>query len=390
MLYFLILLILFTSSVVIFLFYKENKRLSGQNIKYKSDLVNLQKYFEEYKQDKDNLRMVFQNLSNDIIQNQNKIMSEEQKKTLEFVLDPFKNKLNDFQQKIDILHRDGISNKVSFEEQFKTLLKLNENLSIDAKNLTDALKNNKKLQGDWGEFQLEQILELSGLQREVHYTYQQNFKTEDGKNIRPDFIVKLPDNRTVVIDSKVSLHDYIEYMKSEDDDMRKMYLRKHASCIKDHMKRLSSKDYQINIQKNNDITSLDYVVMFLPYESAYVDAIKTDKDIYSLMAEEQVVIATPSSLFPILKTVENLWKLDKQNKNVTEIAKIGGDLYNKFVAFNEDMQKIENNILSAHKSYKDAYDKINSPRGAMYLADKLKKLGAKTNKTIELPVGDNS
>ncbi len=380
----LIILISFLTLISVFLFIN-NTKLSKENIELKINLTNQQKYFQEYKQDKESLKNIFQNMSNDIIQNQNKLMSDENKKSLEFVLNPFKEQLNHFQQNIDVFRKESISNKASFEEQFKNLLTLNQSLSMDAKNLTDALKNNKKLQGDWGEFQLEQILELSGLQKGVHYFPQQNLKTEDGKNIRPDFIINLPDKRAVIIDSKVSLHDYIEYMKSEDDDVKKMYLKKHASCVKDHMRRLSSKEYQTNVQKHNSINSLDYVVMFLPYESAYVDAIKTDRDIYSLMAETRVVIATPSSLFPILKTVENLWKLDNQNKNVAKIAEIGGALYDKFVLFNEDMQRVENNILSAHKSYKDAYDKINSPRGAMHLAEKLKSLGAKTSKTLELP-----
>lgn len=362
-----------------------NNKLMTYNIELKTNLKFNKEAFQKYKEDKNNLEILFQNISNNIIQKQNKSVSDENKQSLENVLNPFKEKLNYFQQSIESLRNQTISSKASFDEQFITLLNLNKNLSEDAKNLTDALKNNKKLQGNWGEFQLEQILELSGLQKGVNYLTQDNLKTEDGKDIRPDFIVNLPDKRAIIIDSKVSLNDYLEYMKSDDEIQKKIYLKNHASCIKSHMNSLSKKHYQRYLQKKYNVSSVDYVVMFLPYESAYVDAIRTDKDIYSLMAETRVVIATPSSLFPILKTVENLWQLDRQNDNVIKIAEIGGALYDKFVSFNEDMQKIEKDIDSVHNSYRTAYDRLNSPRGAIHLASKLKDLGANTTKTLGKP-----
>ncbi len=340
--------------------------------------LNREKVAFMEKRDND-LSMKFQNISNQIIQNQNKTFDIQQKKSLDVILTPFKEQLNMFQTKITDVHKDNISSKASFEEQFKNLMELNKALSDDAQNLTDALKGNKKLQGNWGEFQLENILELSGLKKDFDFFTQETFHDEENKMLRPDFKVRLPNERYIFIDSKVSLNNYTEYAKTDDEAKKKSFMEKHIQDIKNHINELADKEYQ-KLLKNN---SLDYVIMFIPIESAYIDAVNYDKDLYELSYKKNIMIATPSSLFPILRAVENLWNIEKRNKNVDEIARLGGSLYDKLTGFVEDMKKIDSALDSSKKSYENAINKLSSGKGnAISVAEKLKALGAKTSKNI--------
>lgn len=356
---------------VIMLFNYKNKFETGERL-------NRERIAFMEKRDND-LTMKFQNISNQIIQNQNKTFDEQQKKSLNVILSPFKEQLNIFQTKIVDVHKDNISSKASFEEQFKNLMELNKALSDDAQNLTDALKGNKKLQGNWGEFQLENILELSGLKKDFDFFTQETFHNEENEMLRPDFKVRLPNERFIFIDSKVSLNNYAEYAKTDDEAKKKSFMEKHIQAIKNHITELADKEYQ-KLLKNN---SLDYVIMFIPIESAYIDAVNYDKDLYELSYKKNIMIATPSSLFPILRAVENLWNIEKRNKNVDEIARLGGSLYDKLTGFVEDMKKIDNALDSSKKSYENALNKLSSGKGnAISVAEKLKALGAKTTKSI--------
>ena len=364
---------------------KEKEDLSAQNVKMLSDIENQKKYLEERVDDlrksKEELALRFQSVSSEILKAQTSSFTEEQKKSLDAVLTPFKEQMDDFKAKVEKAHEESIKNKSSFDTQLKNLMDLNKNLSKDAQGLTDALRGNKKLQGNWGEFQLERVLEISGLQKDIKYTTQENFKDGEDKNRRPDVIIYMPDNRNIIVDSKVSLNDYMDYANCDGSlEEKEHLLSRHVDCIKRHINGLSSKEYQKLLKER----SLDYVIIFIPIESAYIDAVKYDSSLYDFAYRHGVVIATPSSLLPILRTVENLWRLEKQNRNVQEIAAVGGLLFDKIANFSEDLKKIGSSLEASRKSYDAAVTKLTEGRGnALTLANRLKELGAKTVK--ELP-----
>lgn len=363
---------------------KEKEDLSAQNVKMLSDIENQKKYLEErvadLRKSKEELALRFQSVSSEILKAQTSSFTEEQKKSLDAVLTPFKEQMADFKAKVEKAHEESIKNKSSFDTQLRNLMDLNKNLSKDAQGLTDALRGNKKLQGNWGEFQLERVLEISGLQKDINYTTQENFKDGEDKNRRPDVIIYMPDDRNIIVDSKVSLNDYMDYANCDGSlEEKEHLLSRHVDCIKRHINGLSSKEYQKLLKER----SLDYVIIFIPIESAYIDAVKYDSSLYDFAYRHGVVIATPSSLLPILRTVENLWRLEKQNRNVQEIAAVGGLLFDKIANFSEDLKKIGSSLEASRKSYDAAVTKLTEGRGnALTLANRLKELGAKTVKEI--------
>lgn len=371
------------------IFAAENSQLLAENTKLKSDNENQKKYMEyrlaDLEKSKDEMSERFKNVSNEVIQTQHRRFNEEQKNILNLMLEPFKQQIADFKTKVESAHEESLKNKSSFDEQFKNLLDLNQTLSKDAENLSAALKGNKKIQGNWGEFQLERILEISGLQKGINYVTQETFRNDDNQMLRPDVIIKLPNDRNVIVDSKVSLNDYVNYVNCDDEQMRQVYLQRHIQCVKKHIDELASKDYQ-KLIKNN---MLDYVVIFIPVESAYVEAVRADNSLYDYAYKKNIAITTPSSLLPILRTIENLWQIESQNRNVAEIANIGGSLYDKIVGFVEDMQHIDKSIETARKNYDLAMKKLSTGKGnALSLAGKLKEKGAKVTKNLAISYED--
>lgn len=371
------------------IFAAENSQLLAENTKLKSDNENQKKYMEyrlaDLEKSKDEMSERFKNVSNEVIQTQHRRFNEEQKNILNLMLEPFKQQIADFKTKVESAHEESLKNKSSFDEQFKNLLDLNQTLSKDAENLSAALKGKKKIQGNWGEFQLERILEISGLQKGINYVTQETFRNDDNQMLRPDVIIKLPNDRNVIVDSKVSLNDYVNYVNCDDEQMRQVYLQRHIQCVKKHIDELAGKDYQ-KLIKNN---MLDYVVIFIPVESAYVEAVRADNSLYDYAYKKNIAITTPSSLLPILRTIENLWQIESQNRNVAEIANIGGSLYDKIVGFVEDMQHIDKSIETARKNYDLAMKKLSTGKGnALSLAGKLKEKGAKVTKNLAISYED--
>lgn len=363
----------------------QNNRLIGENSRLQSDLKNQQKYMDEkiryLEQNKEELALKFRDISNEIIQSQNKQFNEEQRNAFNLLMKPFQEQMSEFKNKVEAAHESSLKNKSSFDEQLKNLFNLNQTLSKDAQDLSMALKGGKKLQGNWGEFQLERVLEISGLQKGLNYVTQETFKNEDNRMLRPDVIVHMPNDRSVVIDSKVSLNDYMAYVNCEDEVERAEYLKKHIQCLKNHIDELSGKEYQKLLKDS----SLDYVVIFVPVESAYVEAVKADNTLYDYAYRKNVAVTTPSSLLPILRTVENLWRIENQNKYVGQIATVGGSLYDKLANFIEDMQRIDKAIDTARKNYDLAIGKLSTGKGnALSLAGRLKEFGAKANKSLTL------
>ena len=328
----------------------------------------------------------FRDISNEILRMQSTQINEVQKNNLNALLAPFREQLQSFKEEVSKANTENIKNKSSFDEQFKSLLQLNQALSNDAQNLTNALRGSKKMQGDWGEVELNRILEISGLQRNIDFFTQENFKNEENQNMRPDVVVRLPNNRSVIVDSKVSMNDYINYVNSEDENQKAQYLQKHIQCIKAHIDELSAKEYQKLLKEE----SLDYVVIFIPIESAFAAAIKEDSTLYDYAYKKNIALTTPSSLLPILRTVENLWQIENRNKYVQKIAEVGGYLYDKLANFVDDMQKIDKSLTGARQTYEQAISKLANGKGnALSLATRLKEYGAKANKIIAMEFEDN-
>ena len=362
-----------------------NNGLSSENIRLKTEFANQRRYMEDKIQyienSKNELSLRFRDISNEILHQQSEQLTAKQQNTLNSLLTPFKEQLQTFKDEVSKANIENIKNKSSFDEQFKNLLSLNQSLSQDAQNLTNALRGNKKMQGDWGEIELNRLLEISGLQKNIDYFTQENFKNENNQNLRPDVIVKLPNDRSVVIDSKVSMNDYVAYVNEDNETAKSGLLLKHIQCLKAHIDELSAKEYQKLLKEE----SLDYVVIFIPIESAFIEAIRNDSSLYDYAYKKNIALTTPSSLLPILRTIENLWQLENRNKHVQEIARIGGSLFDKIANFVEDMQKIDRSLNTAKQSYEQAIAKLSTGKGnALSLANRLKEYGALTNKFLNI------
>ena len=375
----------------------ENNRLNQQqdafiseNSRLKAEAVALQKYTDEkmrfVEQTQNDMAAKFRNISNEVLRLQSQQVNETQSSTLSALLNPFREQLRNFREEVNKANTENIKSKSSFDEQFKMLLSLNQNLSTEAQNLTEALRGSKKMQGDWGELELNRLLEISGLQKDIDYYTQINFKNDTNQNVRPDVIVKLPNDRSVIIDAKVSMNDYVSYVNEQNEQIRANLLIKHIQCIKAHIDELAAKEYQKLLKDE----SLDYVVLFIPIESAFAAAIKEDATLFDYAYKKNIALATPSSLLPILRVVENLWQIENRNKYVQKIAEVGGSLYDKLANFTEDMQRVEKSLNSAQQSYEQAFSKLAAGKGnALSLAAKLKDYGAKANKVITVDFEDN-
>lgn len=340
-------------------------------------------YLEKIKED---LSLKFKDISSEIIKAQHETFSAEQKNTLSAVMTPFTEQLKAFKTEVTAAREESIKNKSSLDAQLNNLKNMNLTLSQDAQNLAEALKGGKKTQGNWGECQLSRILEISGLRKGIDYETQETYINEEKKIYRPDVIIHLPDNRDIIIDSKVSLNDYLEVINAEDELSRDKALQKNIAAIKAHIDELSAKEYQKLIKENH---TLNFVIMFIPVESAYIAALETDRYLYDYAYKKNVILATPLSLLPTLRTVENLWRIDSQNQNVEKIAELGGKIHDKLAAFVEDMKSIERGLSQANNAYSSAMTKLSGRGGAISQAEKMKQLGAKTNKTVNLPLNDN-
>ena len=353
----------------------ENEKLKVMNEAQKetsqNNFVMMQKTLEEK----------FENISNKVLKTQKEDLQREQKENLANILNPFKMEIGDFKNLIQQTNKMNTEDKGFLKKELSDLRLLNSSLSKNADDLVNALKGNSKIQGDWGENQLKNILDMAGYLEGQDYQMQFNLKSEDGDNLRPDCIICLPDGKKLIVDSKVSISNYVDYMKSENPQERKHYLELHVSSIKKHINELATKEYQKLLKDN----SLDFVFMFIPNEQAYIEALKCDNKIYDTAYKANVAITTPSSILPILRTVKNLWNIENQNKNASLIAEKAGKLYDKLVGFVENMKKIDKNLINAKSAYDDAFNQLSDGRGsALSIAEDMKEMGAKTTKQIKV------
>ncbi len=333
------------------------------------------------------LQTQFENMANEIFEKRSEKFAEQNQKNIDQILKPLGEKIKSFEQSVEDKYLKDQKNKAGLSEQIKLLQETNQKISQDANNLAKALKGDSKVQGDWGELQLEVLLEKSGLNKGVHFRTQNSLKDEEGNDKRPDCIIDLPDDKNLIIDSKVSLSAYEQYVNSEDELKKQVLLKQHLESIKKHIKDLAGKDYP-NLYS---INTPDYVLMFIPIEPALTLALQEDGEIFNLALNKNIILVSTSTLMATMRTVSFIWQQENQKKNVLEIARQSGALYEKFIGFTNDLESVGKAIDNAHKKYEAAQNKLISGRGNLVNSvEKIKKLGAKTNKSISQDLIDKS
>jgi len=360
---------------------KEYTELKSLNSKITTQLSeqkeSLEDKIELLKSSEKKLKLEFENLANKIFE-ENKKQSNE---SLNLLLKPFKEQLNSFNTRVNDIYTDETKQRTSLMNEIKYLKDLNIQVSQDANNLALALKGENKTQGDWGEMILSRVLEQSGLKEGREYSVQGSFKSQDGKNQRPDVVVHLPAKKDIVIDSKVSLTSYIEYTEASNEEEKNMAIKKLMQSLNSHVKDLSSKKYE----DLPELGTLDFVLMFIPIEGAFMLASSSDNKLFNLAFQSNIMIVSPSTLFVSLRTIENIWKVQDQNDNAKLIAKKAADLYDKFEGFIGDMEDLGKSIQKSNTSYENAFSKLTTGRGnLMRRTEEFKKLGVKPKKNLKI------
>ncbi len=320
----------------------------------------------------------FENLANKILEEKTTKFTIQNKENIATILNPLKEKIDGFEKKVEDTHKESISHHASLKQQILGLKDLNEQMSKEAVNLTKALKGDSKIQGDWGETQLEILLEKANLTKEIHYTTQGGYRDHDGKLKKPDFIINLPDDRHLIIDSKVSLTAYESYANAENTVEKEAHLKKHMESMRKHFKDLSSKKYA----SLYEINSPDYVLMFVPIEPALMVALNKTNDLYLEALDKNIVLVSTSTLLATLSTIASMWRQENQKKNVLAIAEQAGRLYDQFVNLTEDLIKVGNQLKTVQGSYDSSMKKLTGKGNLVTKVEKIKKLGAKANKSI--------
>ena len=355
-----------------------NTQLARKNSEYENLQIQNNRRDEELKKQQDQLRKDFELLANKILEEKSTKFSEQNKEQLKLILNPLQEKIKTFEKKVDDTQKESISMHSALKEQLLGLKDLNLQMTKEATNLTKALKGDSKMQGNWGELVLERVLEKSGLEKDREYFVQQNFTLEDGTRVLPDVVLHLPDNKKMIIDSKVSLTDYERLVNAEDDD-KASYLKAHVNSIKKHVDQLSEKNYQ----DLYDIESPDFVLMFIPIEPAFAVAVNDDNSLYNRAFEKNIVIVTPTTLLATLRTIDTMWNNEKQQRNAIEIARQAGALYDKFEGFVKDLTGVGKKIDAAKTDYSSAMNKLVEGKGNLITSvEKLKKMGAKAKKAL--------
>ena len=347
---------------------------------------NTQQRQDEINQMKEMLTLEFKNLANEIFEEKTKKITEVNKENLSNILDPLKENIARFERKVESSNKDAVEFNAILKSEINHLKNETLKMRDDANNLANALRGESKTQGDWGEQQMETILNAAGLEKNIHYEKEKNIKNENQDNQRLDYIVKLPGDKCIIIDSKVSLVAYVNYYNSEDKEDKKHYLKEHLKSINTHITTLSNKNYQ-----DLDINQPDYILMFMANEPAFKLAVLEDVSLYNKAIDRNIVMVTNSTLFATLKTVAYMWKQDKANKNAIEIARQAGSLYDKFQSFSEDLIKVGNNLNTTKNTYEDAMKKLTDGKDNLVRkTERLRELGAKASKKINPKLLDRS
>ena len=321
------------------------------------------------------LKEQFRTLAGDVLVEQSRRFKEENRESMDIILKPFKDNISEFRSRVDAIFTQQTEQSGALKNELQRLMELNKQITTETTNLTNALKGNSKVQGDWGEMILESILDNSNLIRGVHYQTQLNVKDEAGNNLRPDVVLNLPNNKQVIIDSKVSLTAYVNYVSAESEAERRAAMTAHVASMRQHVKELGAKSYQ------QLLNSPDFVIMFIPNEPAFLDALKEDNTIWNDAYEKKVIISSPTNLFALLKIVDDLWRRDEQNKNHENIIKLGVTLYDQLVAFSTTLEGVGTSLEQAQAKYDEAYKRLHTGNNNIVrVGEKLRKMGLPTTK----------
>lgn len=371
---------------IILQYQQQITQLSQQLATLETSLSEKEQHFIEQQQllenNKKQMTLEFQQLANQILEEKSRSFSQTNQTTLDSLLKPFKEQIEGFQKRVNEVHSETVRGNASLEAELKKVLEIGLNMSKEANNLTNALKGQKKVLGNWGEMQLEKALQSAGLVAEEHYVAQAHFKDDDGNHRYPDFLIKLPDNKHIVIDCKVSLVAYEQAVSATDETKINLYLQEHVEAIKQHIKSLSAKDYS----HLEGIQSPDFVLMFIPIEPAYIEALKQDPNLFNSAYDKNIVLVSYTTLMPILRTVANLWRIERGNQEAREISNKAGDIYNQVCIIAERLQKLGNSLSGTVKQYNDTVTSFSGQRGLFGKVERFEKLSTKVNKT--LPVLD--
>lgn len=326
----------------------------------------------------------FKNLANDILSEQSRSFKETNKEALDILLKPFRQNITDFRERVEKIYSAENEQRGALRNELKNLMDLNCRITTETTNLTNALRGNSKVQGDWGEMILETILDNSNLIKGVHYDTQYNLKDAEGNNLRPDVILRLPEQKQIVIDSKVSLTAFVNYVGAETETQRTQHLAAHVASVRQHVTELGRKEYQ------RLLDSPDFVIMFIPNEPAFLAALQSDSTIWTDAYDKKVIISSPTNLFALLKLVDDLWKRNAQNKNTADIVNYGTKLYEQLVAFTSSLENVGLSLDKARDAYTDAYKRLCTGNDNIIRSgERLRQLGLPTKKrhsarTLEL------
>ena len=362
----------------------ENKELIAKLSIAETNLSNLNEKLETNKAELEGLHkkftLEFENLANKVLEEKSQKFSELNKKQIDAIINPFNENLKEFKQTVKDTYEKGMKERTELGAELKHIQELNQKLSVEANNLTKALKGDVQKQGRWGEMILEKILESSGLEKDKHFRTQDSFTLSDGRRQRPDAVVYLPENKHIIIDSKVSLVAYEKYVNSDNEEEKKQFLKEHIASVRTHIKDLADKDYINSLGLENP----EYILMFVPIEASLGLTVSNDNQIFTEAWDKRVVIVSPSTLIATLMTVNAIWKQTMQTENALLIADRGGKLYEKFIGFVDDLKAVGVSIEKANKEYEKAMSKLSEGSGNLVRqAEMLKELGAKTTKSID-------
>ena len=347
-----------------------------------SEYVNLEEKLRENKAEVEKLQEKFTKdfeiLASKILEEKSSKFTEQNKENIKNILNPLQEKIQTFEKRVDETHKESIDYHAALRQQIVGLKDLNLQMSKETINLTKALKGDSKMQGNWGELVLERVLEKSGLEKDSEYFVQQSFVNDEGKRILPDVVIHLPDDKKMIIDSKVSLTAYEQYVNADDDSEKVQFIKEHVNSLKRHIEQLSDKKYE-DIYK---IDSPDFVLLFIPIEPAFAVALNYDNQLYNKAFERNIVIVTPTTLLATLRTIDSMWNNEKQQRNAIEIALQAGRLYDQFVNLTDDLIKVGNQLKTVQGSYDVSMKKLTGTGNLIKKVEKIRKLGAKGTKNF--------
>ena len=358
----------------------KNERIVKAEESFKSQRERLSEQENYIQTLQQQFKLEFENIANKLLDDKSKSFTEHNRTQLDVILNPFKEKLKDFEEKVDKVYKAESDERNVLKGEINKLVENNRLMSEETQNLTKALKGDQKKQGNWGEMILEKVLERSGLVKDREYRVQASMVGPDGNRLQPDVVIDMPDGKHLIVDSKVSLVAYERLVNSDNEAEREAFAKEHVKSIQNHINDLCGKNYQDLYQ----INSPDFVLLFVPIESSFSVAVQLDEELFNYAWDRRVVIVSPSTLLATLGTVASIWKQERQNKNVLEIARLSGAMYDKFFNFVEDLEDIGKNLKQTEKAYDKAINKLSTGAGNLTVtADKIKKLGAKASKQLD-------